>query len=283
MRKLIITALSILGIWLLLTVTGCNIQRSFVWPMSAEEVVDRPVPPNATLVWVNSGDSQVEAWFFPAPDNLDGKKHPAVMFFHGNNEVIDHCLEFAERYAANGISTMLVEYRGYGRSTGTPAMQLIRSDMIAFYDWLAKQPLVDSEKIVFHGRSIGGAVAADLSQHRKPAAMILSSTFTSMEVMFWRFGVPGFIVEDKYRTEDVMRDAEFPVLVQHGTRDDIIPVKDGRELGSLGKQTKYIEYDANHDLPTNWSTFEAHIIEFLAEYRIVNHPLPHKPDARHGS
>lgn len=230
-----------LPVYVLIVVTGCAIQRQIVWPMSAEEPVDRPVPRNAEPVWIENEDgSRIEGWLFRPPSEAAAPA-PAVIFFHGNNEVIDHCLEFAERYPANGYALLLVEYRGYGRSTGSPAREPIREDMIRFYDWLAAQEGIDPDRIAFHGRSIGGAVAADLAEHRAPAALILTSTFTSMEVMFWRFGVPGLIVQDKYRTEDALRQLAVPTLVMHGSRDNIIPVEDGRELGTLGPHTTYVE------------------------------------------
>lgn len=244
---------------------GCATQRNFVWPMSAEEPVDRPVPLGAECIWIESQTgSRVEGWLFKTPLASKEKPKPAIIFFHGNNEVMDHCLEYAETYPSKGFSFLLVEYRGYGRSTGIPDRENIRKDMMRFYDELISRDFVDASKIIFHGRSIGGAVAADLSRHRKPAAMILVATFTSMESMFWRYGIPGFIASDKYRTFDILKTSDFPILVMHGKRDNIIPVSNGRKLGTSTDKTRYIEYDANHDLPTNWEVFEQDLTDFLA-------------------
>lgn len=97
---------SLAACYAVVIVTGYAIQRQIVWPMSAEEPVDRPVPPNAELVWVENEDgSRVEGWLF-RPKPLTKGSVPAVVFFHGNNEVIDHCLEFAERYPANGYAVL---------------------------------------------------------------------------------------------------------------------------------------------------------------------------------
>lgn len=270
-KNLKILPFLVVSIYALLTMAGCVTQRDFVWPMSVEEKVDRPVPPGASLVWITSEDTneKVEGWFFPAPDATATDKAPALIFFHGNNEVMDHCLEFPETYSKYGISVLLVEYRGYGRSEGAPGKERVRSDMIKFHEWLLAQDVVDPQKIVYQGRSIGGAVAADLAEVRPPAAMILTSTFTSMQRMFWRFGVPGFIASDKYRTKEVIQNLDIPVLVMHGKRDNIIPVNNGRDLGSARDGIQYIEYDANHDLPVVWSEFERHLIDFLRENQIL--------------
>ncbi|MEM9399530.1 MAG: alpha/beta hydrolase [Verrucomicrobiota bacterium] len=239
--------------------------------MSTEEPVDRPAPPGAELVWVEDVDSgsRVEGWFFEASNN-ENEKSPALIFFHGNSELIGHCLEFAETYPKHGMSVLLVEYRGYGRSTGDPSREAIRKDMIKFYDWLANKPSVDKSRIVFHGRSIGAAVAADLSLYRKPAAMILSSTFASMELMFWRYWMPGFIAKDKYRTEDVVASSDFPILVLHGSLDDITPVEHGRRLANVAQQADYIEYNTNHDLPLDWYQFEMDIMSFLRRADLID-------------
>lgn len=267
MKKKFTIALTAVAVcYVLITWTGCAMQQQIVWPMSAEEPVDRPVPRGAELVWMENKDgSRIEGWLFRPPPETQAPV-PSVIFFHGNNEVIDHCLEFAERYPANGYALLLVEYRGYGRSTGSPAREPIRQDMMLFYDWLAAREGIDPDRIAFHGRSIGGAVAVDLAEHREPAALILTSTFTSMEVMFWRYGVPGVIVQDKYRTEDTLKRLGVPTLVMHGARDNIIPVEDGRELGTLGPHTTYVEWDANHDLPTDWPPFEKELITFLGQH-----------------
>ncbi|QKK03302.1 MAG: alpha/beta fold hydrolase [Pseudomonadota bacterium] len=165
--------------------------------------------------------------------------------------------------AVGGVSTLLVEYRGYGRSGGAPSREAVVRDAAAFYDRLARRADVRPDRIMLHGRSIGGAVAAELALAREPAALILESTFTSLESMFWRFGIPGFIVRDRFRTEDALKALDTPVLVMHGRRDNIIPVAHGRELGRIGAKTRYTEYDANHDLPPDWQDFERDLRAFV--------------------
>ena len=93
------------------------------------------------------------------------------------------------------VRVLLPEYRGYGRSAGSPSQRAITEDLIAFYDLLARRPEVDAQRVVFHGRSLGGGAVCDLARHRKPAAVILMSTFTSMKRMAPRYLVPGFMVE----------------------------------------------------------------------------------------
>jgi fermentation-respiration switch protein FrsA (DUF1100 family) len=262
-RRVLITFSALAAGYLVVLIFAWFAQRQVVWPMSVEEAVDRPVPPGAEVVWLPIPGGRVEGWFFPAQGASAKRPAPAVMFFHGNNEVLDHCLEYAETYPLWGLSLLLVEYRGYGRSGGSPSLAAVRSDMIRFFDHLVERPEVTPRRIVFHGRSIGGGVAADLAAHRTPAAMILAATFTNLESMFRRYGIPGILVRDRYDTVAALETMDVPVLVLHGERDNIIPVAQGRRLGRSGPRTTYVELDCNHDLPADWPSFERTIRGFL--------------------
>ncbi len=89
---------------------------------------------------------------------------------------------------------LLCEYRGYGRSGGVPEQAGITSDMIAFYDLLAKREDVDAARIYAHGRSLGAGVAAQLAAKRPAAGLILESPFKSAASFALRLGAPGFLV-----------------------------------------------------------------------------------------
>jgi fermentation-respiration switch protein FrsA (DUF1100 family) len=248
---------------------GCSLQQNFIYPQGVEEPVDRRVPPGAELIWVDTEDgNRVEGWFFAGAGRTADSPGPAVIFFHGNSELIDHCLEYAEMYPPWGVSVLLVEYRGYGRSGGEPSQEAIGRDMDAFYAWLIERAEVDIESVVYHGRSLGGGIAADLASRHPPRALILVSTFTSMGDMFWRYWVPGFIARDRYEVLDVVKGFDGPVLVIHGTRDNIIPVSHGRRLAEAARDATFVEIDANHDLPPDWGEHEATIQRFLESHGV---------------
>lgn len=243
---------------------GCSFQQNFIYPQAVEEPVDRRVPPGAELVWVDTEEGdRIEGWFFPGAGRTADSPGPAMIFFHGNSEVIDHCLEYAEMYPPWGVSVLIVEYRGYGRSGGEPSQEAIGHDMDAFYAWLIERDEVDVDSLVYHGRSLGGGIAADLALRHPPRALILVSTFTSMGDMFWRYWVPGFITRDRYEVLDVVKGFDGPVLVIHGTRDNIIPVSHGRRLAEAARDATFVEVNANHDLPPDWGEHEATIRRFL--------------------
>src|SRR5688572_13803243 len=94
---------------------------------------------------------EVEAFFFPAVGA--GAKGPAVIFAHGNGEAIDHWVSELDFYLERGVSLLLVEYRGYGRSSGTPSAGAIVDDTELFLGMLERRPEVDPARVIFHGRS----------------------------------------------------------------------------------------------------------------------------------
>ncbi|MEE9294237.1 MAG: alpha/beta fold hydrolase [Phycisphaerae bacterium] len=193
---------------------------------------------------------RVEAWFIPAPGCNEDRPAPVVVFFHGNAELIDFQDDVVRGYHRLGFSVLLPEYRGFGRSGGKPSQDAVRADAVRFLDAVKQRPDVDASWIVFHGRSLGGALAADLATQRKPAALILQSTFTSMTAMARRFLVPGFITRQPFRTDRVLKSLDVPVLIFHGTGDSVIPVSHGRRLAKLARNAGYVEYRCGHnDLP----------------------------------
>jgi len=218
-----------------------------------------PLPKGAELISIPLADGKhMEGWFFPATRS----PAPAVVYFHGNAELICHQNRIVEQYHAMGFAVLLPEYRGYGGQPGSPSQKAFRKDMPRFYDALAKRADIDPGRIIFHGRSLGGGVAADLALQRQPAALILESTFASMASMGWRYGTPPFLARHPFRTNRALAQLNIPVLMFHGRQDTVIPVSNGRKLAQAARKGRYIEYDAGHnDFPG------AHEEEFWTEVK----------------
>lgn len=238
--------------------------------------VEIPFPTAETLTFELESGESIYAWFIPAPDIEPGGRAPVVMYFHGNTEIVDELLDFVNGYRRLGCSVLLPEYRGYGRAGGKPSQNGIRADCVKFYDALVSREHVDPARIAFHGRSLGGAVAADLAAHRQPAALILQSTFTSVvDIARDRFLIPlpGFLIRNPYRTQEVVADLDRPVLVLHGSSDWVIPVSHGRRLGQLARHGTYVEYDCGHNNlpPTSLRTeYWSRVKSFLIESGVID-------------
>ena len=107
------------------TLVGCvivsSVQREFIYPNAAEGPMDRPPPAGAIQHWLDTADgARVESWLFLPPGASVETLVPAVIFFHGNSDYIETKIEYAEFYTSEGFACLMVEYRGYRRSTGEP-------------------------------------------------------------------------------------------------------------------------------------------------------------------
>ena len=221
-------------------------------------------------IWLNTGSGKIESWFLPPASVHDKDGCPAVIFAHGNSELIDFWPEEFKDFAALGIGVMLVEYPGYGRSEGTPSQKSITEAMLSAYDLLVARNDVDPEKIIIFGRSIGGGAACALAAKRSSATLILNSTFTSIRSMASKCFVPGFLAKDPFDNLSVVRSYSKPVLIIHGKYDKTIPYAHGVALYKAAKNGKMITYNCGHnDCPPNWKIFWRDIELFLKNAGII--------------
>ncbi|MFH2045092.1 MAG: alpha/beta hydrolase [Pseudomonadota bacterium] len=211
--------------------------------------------------WIKTEQGNVEGWILKGDGVNEKQPGPSVIIAHGNRELIDYYLDRVKAYQQMGYTVLLGEYRGYGRSAGSPTRERIAADYKKFYDYLASLPFVDNKRIVFHGRSLGGSVLSELSRERTAAAIIVESSFTSIKDIS---GAPDFLISDNYDTVSALSDYKGPVLIIHGIKDDVISVKYAREMNKSIPQAKLILYEFGHsDGPPNWEKYWQDITEFL--------------------
>ncbi len=173
----------------------------------------------------------LDAWYLPA-----GRRDvaaPAVLMLHGNGGTRAGRLPLAEALAGLGLSTLLVDYRGYGGNPGTPSEDGLMADARAALDHL--QARADVAEIVFFGESLGAAVAIGLAIERSPAALVLRSPFTSLaDIASAHYPLPRPIIEaslpDRYPSHERIADVAPPVLVIAGEDDTIVPLEHSRRL-----------------------------------------------------
>jgi pimeloyl-ACP methyl ester carboxylesterase len=222
-------------------------------------------------IWLDTSYGKVEAWFLPpAPDRGIGPA-PAIIFAHGNAELIDFWPEEFKRFAPLGLGVLLVEYPGYGRSQGSPSQKNITEAFVAAYDALIAWKDVDASRIVLFGRSLGGGAVCALAANRPSAALILLSTFTSVQSCASNFFVPGFLVLDRFDNLAVVGSYAGPLLVIHGRNDSLIPYKHGVALHRVAQRGKMLTYDCGHnDCPPSWDTFWRDVELFLLDAGIID-------------
>ncbi|QQE12812.1 alpha/beta hydrolase [Planctomycetota bacterium] len=261
---------------------GCVMQRMVLWPRWAIGDVGPGISDtqaqamNTDVLWLQQGnkpDKKTEAWFLKGQGVSPQNPGPVVIFAHGNGEVIDHWAYDLNEYRKLGISVLLVEFRGYGRSDGSPTENRILTDYIAAYDLIVKRPDVDPDRIISHGRSIGGGISAQLAQSRSVSGLILQSTFTGVAPLARRYLIPKFMLLDKLEVNAVLKDYDKPVLIMHGRDDEIIPASHARQNHAVLKpeQSTLVIFDnMGHNTPPPDHEYWQQIRAFLKKTNIID-------------
>lgn len=255
------TVVAILGVyWLLLFIA----QRSMLFqPPGIAGAPARPA--DARQIWLATSAGEVEAWYLP-PLTVAAGPAPLLLFAHGNAELIDFWPAEFEEPRRRGVSVLLLEYPGYGRSQGRPSQRTISAATLAAYDWALRQPGIDPNRIVGYGRSVGAGAVCTLIGERQLAGIVLESSFTSVRAFARRYGAPAFLVRDPFDNLAALREYDGPVLVVHGARDDVIPTEHGRALAAAAPRAElYIADCAHNDCERPWER----VTSFLARHGLL--------------
>jgi pimeloyl-ACP methyl ester carboxylesterase len=223
-----------------------TLQRRFVFPGEAIDVraAARPAVSGMEIFPLPTSGGESEAWYLPPLG--DGAAAPALIFAHGNGEVIDWWAEGLDDFRRWGLAVVLVEYPGYGRSRGAASETAIAEAMTAAYDRLVAHPGIDPTRIVAYGQSLGGGAVAALSRERRLRALILQSTFTSLRWFAGQFWMPPFLIRDSFDNLAAVRAFPGPILVIHGRQDGLIPFFHGEELAQANARSELHLYDCGH-------------------------------------
>ena len=192
---------------------------------------------------------KLDGWHVPAKTG-SGARGLAIIF-HGNAGNISHRLDYLRMFHELGYASLIVDYRGYGRSTGRPSEDGSYVDAAAAWRYGRQVLGYPAGKIALFGESMGGAVAAQLASSQRPAALVLASTFTSVpdlgaEIYPW---LPvRLLARIHYDTRKRLPAIACPVLVIHSRSDDIIPFVHGEQLFSTAKPPKqFLEIEGGHN------------------------------------
>ena len=173
---------------------------------------------------------KIHAWLLP----LAGARR-VVLVCNGNAGNVSHRLGRAlEMQRRLGVSVLLFDYRGYGRSEGSPDEEGTYRDARAAYRYATEAKGVPPGALVLFGESLGAAVAVQLALERPAGALILESAFTSIPDMAraaYPFLPPvGPLIRTRYETLAKVPKLALPLLVLHGERDEIVPLAQGRRV-----------------------------------------------------
>jgi len=211
----------------------------------------------------------LNGWFVPAAHPSD--RTVTFLFFHGNAGHIGDCLDKIELLHELGGNTLIIDYRGYGKSEGRPSEEGFYIDARASYDYLAGRKDVNRERIVIYGASLGGAAATELAPQRPVGGLVLHATFTSARdvgKMLYPF-IPGFLIQTKMDSLAKVGRIKVPKLFIHSPQDEVIPYEMGKKLFDAAAEPKeFLSIDGTHNEAhvTSQEAYMAGMRAFLKKY-----------------
>ena len=220
--------------------------------------------------WITLADAQVESWYLPPLPQAGNELAPAVIIAHGNGDLMDQWANHVGALHQQGLGVLLVEYPGYGRSTGEPSQERIAASLVIAYDWLVQQPEVDPTRIILFGFSVGGGAIGTLAAQRPSAALILMSTFTSVRAIAAQLYLPGWLARDPFDNLAVVKNYTNPLLIIHGSKDTTIPVANAVALHHAAPDSKLMLLPCGHaDCIDDWDEFWLLIVDFLRQRGVL--------------
>lgn len=175
-----------------------------------------------------------------------------AVFFHGNAESAAQNLPLASALASGGVDVVLAEYRGYGGEPGRPDEKGLYADGTALLEALAREG-VTRERLVLVGRSLGTGVAVELARRSPPSLLVLVSPYTSFPDLGRSLVGPlaPLVVPDRFDNLGKIGSIGCPVVILHGTKDEVVPFRMGSALAGAGKDVRFLPLEGrNHnDIP----------------------------------
>ncbi len=209
----------------------------------------------------------ISAWYVPAQS-----ERGVMLFCHGNAGNISHRLDSIRIFHELNLSVLIFDYRGYGKSKGSPTEKGTYLDAEAAWDYLVNSLHYHPEKIIIFGRSLGSAVAAETALKHKPAALFIESGFKSVPEL----GAKAFpylpvklISRFHYSTIDKIDKIESPKLIIHSRQDELIPFEHGRALFEKAKEPKEflpIAGGHNNGFLTSGKVYVNGLDKFISRY-----------------
>lgn len=213
------------------------------------------LPPSATyrdegqLIWIPmtggppNPPMKIAARYLPQPDAAY-----TLLYSHGNAEDLGQQAATLEHLHRLGFAVFAYDYPGYGLSQGKATVGNAERAIVAAYDYLTQVAQVPPQQIIVYGRSVGGGPSLYLASQHPVGGVILESTFVSIFRVVTHIPILPF---DKFPNLARLRRVQVPILILHGTQDEVIPLWHGQALFNAAaepKQALWVEGAGHNDL-----------------------------------
>jgi fermentation-respiration switch protein FrsA (DUF1100 family) len=216
---------------------------------------------------------ELNAWWLPA----DQENEPTLLYLHGNDKNIGHSHDVDNAFRMHGLgyNLLMVDYRGYGKSTGgKPNEAKVYEDAESAWNYLLKLPAITPGRTFIYGHSLGGAIAIDLAmRHPEAAGIIAESTFTSIGDMGRRnysYLPVGLLLNQHFDSLDKVSKLKIPVMFIHGTWDRIVPWQMSQQLFDQAPQPKFLKLinggQHSNNSTVGWLEYRDTLTTFVQKY-----------------
>ena len=225
--------------------------------------------PAATEVSVVSTDGTNLYGWLVKPQAAE--RAPLVLYYGGNAEEASHMLEAIGdpgKSDTPGVAWLVMNYRGYGASAGSPSQTGLVADALAQYDYASSLPDVDPQRIFVFGRSLGSGVAVQLAAHRPVRGVILVSPYDSLAAVakryYWYLPV-DWMLKHPFDSIGLAPQMRQPLLCFIAERDDVIPPEHAERLFAAwaGSKRRVLLGGAGHNTTDSAQEFWPAVREFL--------------------
>jgi fermentation-respiration switch protein FrsA (DUF1100 family) len=229
------------------------LENRLVYQPAGPEMWTAPPIPEIQDVQLRTADGDtIHGWWLP-----ETKSDRTILYLHGNAGNLSHRGgSIAKLRTLLNASVLIIDYPGYGKSSGAPSERGCYQAADAAYDWLVREQQRDPKKLVLFGASLGGGVAVDLASRKECQALVLVKTFTTLpdvgaRQMPW---LPvRWLMRNRFDSRTKLALCKQPVFIAHGDADTLIPFEMGRELYESACEPKAFlampDCDHNDPLP----------------------------------
>lgn len=206
--------------------------------------------PHEDVHFTSADGTKLHGWYFEHP-----QPRAVILYAHGNGDCVAYLGPYLDKLRSElRVSIFAFDYRGYGRSEGSPFEKSILDDGQAAQTWLAKRADKPASELVLMGRSLGGGVVVDLAATHGARGLILQNTFTSLPAAAahqYPWAPVRWLMRNRYDSLAKIGHYCGPVLASHGTADDLVPYELGRQLFDAvpGRKDFFTIQGGGHNTP----------------------------------
>ena len=252
---------SLLFVYLLGFVVLISVQERFIFlddDLPQDHQFDADVPFDE-LFLEGPEQGRLNALHFKA-DSTKG----LILYFHGNRGNLTRWGPIASQFTQYGYDVLVMDYRGFGKSTGTRNQQNLLADATLFYNWASER--YTEQQIVLYGRSLGTGIASYLAQEQQPRLVILETPYYSLAKAAQRFYpiYPSkFALKYNFKSYEYLQKAACQVLIFHGTEDTVVLYEQGKALAEslANEKVEFVTIEGGEhrnlaQYPIYWETIE---------------------------